>query len=75
MLRGKGKLPAGHSLSIEEMDQAVMTEARRRAREDVFGCLGPVDRRSRTRTFTKPSYRKRAVDMLAIDTNVKDREA
>lgn len=44
MLRGKSKLPPGGSLSIEEMDQAVMAEARRRAREDVFGCLGPVDR-------------------------------
>ena len=33
MLRGKGKLPAGRSLSIEEMDQVVMAEARRRARD------------------------------------------
>jgi AbrB family looped-hinge helix DNA binding protein len=44
MLQGKSRLPPGRSLSIEEMDQAVMTEARRRAREDVFGCLGPADR-------------------------------
>ena len=33
ILRGKSKLPAGCSLSIEEMDQAVMAEARRRARD------------------------------------------
>jgi AbrB family looped-hinge helix DNA binding protein len=33
MLRGKGKLPPGHSLSVEEMDEAVMAEARRRARD------------------------------------------
>ena len=44
MLRGKSKLPPGRSLCVEEMDQAVMAEARRRTREDVFGCLGPVDR-------------------------------
>ena len=33
MLRGKSKLPPDRSLSIEEMDQAVMAEARRRARD------------------------------------------
>jgi AbrB family looped-hinge helix DNA binding protein len=44
MLRGKCKLPPGRSLSVEEMDQAVTAEARRRARNDVFGYLGPVDR-------------------------------